>query len=178
MNNAPQPLRVSRAAIEDAADLFAAAMAFRPGQPLVSLVTRLGGRVLYGTPKSRQTPIRLNARGMTDFEIHVPALTSDAFNRMATATGLGFLVLHVPGAIPGQPVVAPRWPDGEDPDAVLADREALRFAYALLMPQAAFRAAWRSAAGNVRTIAISFGVSERVARLRAQMLEIVHAPAA
>lgn len=60
-------------------------------------------------------------------------MTTESFNRMATATGLGFLVLHLPGAPEGVPLVAARWPEDDDADGTLADREALRFAYALLI---------------------------------------------
>lgn len=178
MKSTPKPLHVSRAAVEQAAETFAAATGFRPGQPLISLITRLGGKLVYGTPSGPETPARLTARSISDFEIHLPVYTSDCFNRMAIATGLGFLVLHLPGAGDNMPLFAPRWPADDDADAIHADREALRFAYALLMPQAAFSAAWRSAAGNAKTVAVSFGVSERVAQLRAQTLDLVHARAA
>jgi hypothetical protein len=165
----PTPLGASRAAIETLAETVASTLALRPGACLAPVVTRLGGRIIYATATPASPSPRLLARRRDDFDIFVPSLTTEAFNRMAIATALGFLFLHHPAharGAPNTPMSAPRWP-GDDRQAAAADIEATQFAYAFLMPARAFRDIWD--AGH-RDLARHFGVSTRAAALRARGL--------
>ena len=170
----PQPIRVSKRGIWAYAERAAVALRFAPGDSIEPLVARLGGRILYKNASPGEAkPESIVVRSSGDFTIFLPSMTSSARNRFSIAHELGHLFLHFPRVArehPGEPMIATRWVDEDDPEQQRAEWEANWFGSAFLMPRDAFRDAYKS--DPIDEVADSFGVSVQAAQVRAQSLRL------
>ncbi|MBF0426956.1 MAG: ImmA/IrrE family metallo-endopeptidase [Magnetococcales bacterium] len=165
--------------IENAAEAFARAHDFDPQRDDVrELVQKLGGELGVGGPYDPDwrpynpslnagEAMRVRREGMR-FTIYLPPTTGMLRDNFTIAHELGHLRLHVPRYFEQHPdtteVVVRRL--GNDPP----ESQANRFAAALLMPQAAFRAAGEESGWDIFRLSVQFFVSRLAAQYRADFL--------
>lgn len=155
------PSGLSNAAIEQYADKVARAHRVTADgrADLDTLVDRLGGTVC-----TRDGGESLHVRGIGDFTIYLPHLTSRMRDRFTIAHELGHYFLHYRyRAVCGELSYAR---GGRD----RAETEANVFAAALLMPTGPFTARWQGCDGDHWQVAEHFGVSPAAAAVRADTL--------
>jgi len=174
----PKPINAAKHAINDFAERLAAQFSFAPGDPIEPLVRRLGGHVVVKNPVAftGQKPESIIVRSASDFTIFVPGMTSIERDRFTIAHELGHLFLHFPAfsqANPGVDMVATRWVDESDKDQQRAEWEANWFAAGFIMPSSAFKAVYGETGGDVRALAVRFGVSQSAAEIRAKTFGLV-----
>jgi hypothetical protein len=174
---APVPTHVSKDRIHAFAEHIADQLKIFIGDLLETHVARLGGRMAYhdSPGPGREPPPSIFVRGLRDFTIYVPTMTSATRDRFSIAHELGHLFLHFPmvqKASPGSAMRATRWVDRNDPEQQRAEWEANWFAAAFLMPAAQFREVCGTRA-SLSEIAKRCGVSEQAAQYRMQALDIV-----
>lgn len=153
------------------AEGLAAQLEFEPGDDIVAVVERLGGRVSVETTllldPERTGSLYVNA--IDDFEIIVPSHTSSARDRFTIAHELGHYFLHYVrpsqrGELENERVVALRKGSNR------IEWEANWFAAAFLMPAERFAAAMEQHGNSHAAVARQFDVSERAVEVRAQDL--------
>lgn len=166
---APRALNMSRQAIETHAETVRRQLGYDPGQDLVPVVSRLGGKISIRNlwnPAPEDGSIVI--RGAGDFEIILSDATSTRRDRFTIAHELGHYFLHFASQLNevsgGCPMVALRFATGR------AETEAHWFAAQFLMPEAEFRAAWNAFHGHEGAVATKFQVSLQAASVRAQAL--------
>jgi hypothetical protein len=163
----PTPLGVGRLGVQQIAGDVRQRLGLSPGQDLVPVVRRLGGRIQYGNFwDTEDGAIKIN--GVRDFEIHLPDATGAKRDRFTVAHELGHYFLHYLASgisKTGATMVAERY--GND----LAETEAHWFAAELLMPQALFEGEWRRCQ-DAAIVAAKFDVSPVAARVRARSLSL------
>jgi predicted transcriptional regulator len=123
--------------IERRADEFAAEQGFVAGRDrLRDLVTSIGGRIgTVDVPHLRELDGgSLEVYGPGDFLIRLSPVTGPLRDNFTIGHELGHYILHSGTPCGCQPIRVGRW--GDD----LVEREANRFAAALLMPEEPFRA--------------------------------------
>ncbi|CDX27319.1 conserved hypothetical protein [Mesorhizobium plurifarium] len=174
----PVPTRASKNAIHAFAEGVAAKLHFGPHEPILSLVSRIGGKVIYKNPEKLdgRLPESIVVRSLGDFTIFVPSITSAVRDRFTIAHELGHYYLHYPltqGSNPGAPMRATRWVDPNDQVQQRAEWEANWFAAAFLMPTGQFKATFASKGGNLEAVAAFFGVSPKAAQIRASTLNLL-----
>lgn len=157
------------------AEDVAAHLKFKHSDAIEPLVVRLGGRVEYKTAdlSADKLPESIVVRGLSDFTIFLPSITSVVRDRFTIAHELGHLFLHYPLATVsnrGAVMIATRWVDEKNEDLRRAEWEANWFAAAFLMPSKDFKAAYQSNLNSIKVTAIEFGVSTKAAEIRAQSL--------
>lgn len=154
------PCRGSAQYLEAYAAKVAKAADFSPGDALDDVVARFGGRLIYRTMDEwiLQDGGAIYVHGPRDFDIAIARFTSPTRDRFTIAHELGHYFLHSrQGEIP---LIVGRL--GDSP----IEREANRFAAALLMPEAEFRAACADLGGNLDLVAARFNVSRDAAKAR------------
>lgn len=162
---------LSKASVYSFAEQLANQLNFKPGEDIESLVRRIGGRVkmqntLFDDPEKSGS---LLVHAPDHFEIIVPAHTSPTRDRFTVAHELGHYFLHY---LWRKRTVA------DMPDQMMALRkgsdrvewEANWFAAGFLMPEKAFRKAFRDHAGSLSAISRVFAVSEQAAEVRIAQL--------
>ena len=162
-----RPRGASGAQIEGVAAQVRRLIPFRgeedPGDFLPPLVARLGGKisvVSLASPKEFSGG-SLVVLGTGNFAIKLSPLTSPLRDNFTIAHELGHYILHYPhDDPPGEAVEYHRFGSGS------LEREANRFAAALLMPQELFLEARKRFDDNVYRIAGHFGVSPNAADVR------------
>ncbi|HEY7373810.1 MAG TPA: ImmA/IrrE family metallo-endopeptidase [Polyangia bacterium] len=168
---APRALNISRQAIEAHAEKVRRQLGYQPGQDLVTLVNRLGGKIsirnLWNhTPEDGSIIIR----GAGEFEIVLSDATSPRRDRFTIAHELGHYFLHFASQLSevgdGRPMVAQRFATGR------AETEAHWFAAQFLMPEVEFRSSWQEFGGHEGAVAMRFQVSLQAASVRAQALNL------
>ena len=132
------------------------------------IVERFGGRIEVESPVNAVTDNSgsLRIRGKANFVIRLSPYTSPLRDNFTLAHELGHYFLHYDpdqGQV-GKEVVFERY--GSD----IFEREANRFAAALLMPKREFRDVFRKHRGDLYTVAGYFGVSVEAAKVRAQYI--------
>lgn len=176
MARLPIPTRAAKPQVHNFAEQVATSLSLEPGEPLESIVTRLGGRIVYGTNSaSAQSSPSIEVRAPNDFTIHLPSTTSPQRDRFTLAHELGHLYLHFPmvrQAHPTETMIATRWVDESDPLQQRAEWEANWFAAAFLMPSASFIERYKEYGFSLSQVASFFGVSEQAAEIRKKSLGI------
>jgi len=159
------PCNWAAGSIEEYAGLVAKHAGFAPGDDVLDLVSRYGGRCLYeGVQASAVDDGTIYVHGRCDFDIVLPTYTSPRQDRYTIAHELAHYFLHSQqGRIP---LVAYRLPHRA---STRAEWEASVFAQALLMPLEEIRLAdeqglWLSA------LAARFDVPEEAVALRVRRL--------
>jgi predicted transcriptional regulator len=171
----PIATNAAKSLIHRFAEEVAKHVGLNPGDPLQSVVERLGGRISYHSPFVPQgsAPPSIEVESPHKFVIHIPSTTSPQRDRFTIAHELGHLFLHYPMVQkehPGQPMIATRWVDQSDFSQQRAEWEANWFAAGFLMPEAEFRDAFRAHGDRLVPVATLFDVSEQAANVRAKSL--------
>jgi predicted transcriptional regulator len=176
----PIPSNASKAIVAEFAEKFAAGLEWKAGDFLEPLLHRIGGKtVCRHRPERKDGWIgpSMTVFGPDEFEVEVSSLASNARNDMTIAICIGHYLLHYPLAAadrPDVPMRAPRWVREDDEEPLRrAYYEACWFAYALLMPEPAFRQAWEAEEGAESRIASRFRVSTSAVATRAKGLSLV-----
>lgn len=157
----PSPTGISRKDIERIAARFAEKVGYVPGASIAAVVESLGGTIETHDFALLIHIGSLVVRSQRDFSIHLPDYTSPCRDRFIIAHELGHYVLH---SRCGQfPIHISRIEDRG------ICREADWFAFALLMPELSFRAAW-DAHESIIDLAILFDVPIGAAQVRAKQL--------
>lgn len=162
---------LSKPAVYSFAEQLASQLNFKPGDDIDALVSRIGGRVkmqntLFDDPEKSGS---LLVHAPDHFEIIVPAHTSPTRDRFTVAHELGHYFVHylwrkrTSVGMPDQMVALRKGSDR-------VEWEANWFAAGFLMPEKAFRKAFRDYAGSASAIARHFGVSQQAAEVRAAQL--------
>ena len=164
----PIPIGASKPRVFAFAEQAAKRFNFAPGDSMEPLVSRLGGRIAYGSPVTAgvQAQEAIIVDGPRRFTIYLPATTSVQRDRFTIAHELGHFFLHYPMVQqkhPGASMVATRWVDSSDPIAQRAEWEANWFAAAFLMPADKFRADMGRSDSH---LAAKYGVSEQAISIR------------
>lgn len=166
--NEPKECGLSKPAVDKLAASVAKQVGYKPGSDLLPIVKQLGGRIgvndLWSVSTATSGSITIEETG--SFEISLASHTGAVRDRFTIAHELGHFVLHF--LLPNQ--------QGRKTGSIMARRygtgrvewEANWFAAGFLMPEAAFRAAWRSLGGSVNLVADQFGVSLEAATVRAE----------
>lgn len=157
---------LSTVAIQQYAERVADAHEIFPGRDkpadLDALLRRLGGRTVFSDNFSGKEA--LTVRGIGDFDVHLPPMTSARRDRFTIAHELGHYFLHY------------RQPGLDGPEKFERgernplETQANYFAAALLMPSSRFRRTFRRLSPDMWAIADVFGVSPRAVEVRAQSL--------
>ena len=166
--------RLSKAQVYTFAESIAKQLSFSAGDDIRALIERMGGRVqiedtLLSDPEYTGS---LYVEEPSKFRIVVPSHTSPERDRFTIAHELGHYILHYLWAKKKNP---------QFPDRVMAFRrgsdriewEANWFAAAFLMPESAFKAAYKDYDGDIRMIADHFRVSVAAAEVRAKGLGLI-----
>jgi hypothetical protein len=122
---------------------------------------------LGGTVRRSEGPDMLVLNTLGSFRVHVHGMQSDRRARFEITHALAVYVLECASA---EKTVAQSFSRGDRGRLTV---EANVFAAALLMPEAPFRDAWATHAGNDWKVSNQFGVSPLAALTRAQTLELV-----
>lgn len=168
--SSPSESGLSKASVDKLAASIAQQVGYEPGGDLVSIVKKLGGRMVvnnvWDESDATSGSIRIEQDG--SFVVAVASHTGVERDRFTIAHELGHYVLHY------------LWPkqNGKPVTAVEARRygsgrvewEANWFAAGFLMPAESFCAAWTEAGGVLGRVANTFGVSTEAARIRAESL--------
>jgi Zn-dependent peptidase ImmA (M78 family) len=128
-------------------------------------VARLGGSSEYATDNES-----LHVWEPGNFTIFLPHFTSTRRDRFTKAHELGHYFLHY--LYPKETGPKRFGRGGRD----RAETEANVFASALLMPEDAFRAAFRELTGDTWKLAARFDVSPQAASVRAEALQLLQLP--
>jgi hypothetical protein len=160
----PQPTGQSKARVFGAAEAFARANGFSPGDRIEPLVNRLGGVIEYlGSLESIEaTDGSLFVNGERDFIIKVSAFTGAERDRFTIAHELGHYVLH--SSQGKKPIRAARFGTNR------VEWEANWFAAAFLMPAEDFRATCKRHHNDCNLVAARYLVSPRAAEVRMRTL--------
>ncbi|WP_299928202.1 ImmA/IrrE family metallo-endopeptidase [uncultured Pelagimonas sp.] len=119
-------------------------LSLQDGGPLDSLCRALEVDVEYS---DLPNDILLDVPADRNAVIFLAKNSKTRHDRLATATGLGHWLLHVPPTRKAHPDVGIQaLYDPTDPEAF---NEARRFAFALLMPEAAFKSLWYEGGGQL-----------------------------
>jgi hypothetical protein len=157
------PDALTNATIEDRAEAAATQFGFDPEtEEVQALVRRIGGRInLLQLPDERQLDGgSLAVRGPGDLDIYLSPYTGRLRDNFTIAHELGHYFLHT-GTPPGtNGGVFGRY--GDD----IRERQANRFAAALLMPRTRFLQLADRYANNEVTLASCFNVSPKAAQVR------------
>lgn len=171
-----QPSNLNKNAIADLAAQLADQINYKPGNNLEKVVSDLGGEIqymdLYGVGlggNSDSGSIKID--GFRSFNITLAHHTGVLRDRFTIAHEVGHYVLHYlyPKQVLKQPltkVIAQRYGFG------LEETEANLFAACFLMPEEAYRAAYKKLGGSHTDLSEEFGVSTRSSRLRASNLSL------
>lgn len=161
---------LSKAAVYSFAEQLCGQLEFKPGDDIDDLVRRIGGRVkmqntLFEDPEKSGS---LLVHSPDNFEIIVPAHTSPTRDRFTVAHELGHYFLHYlwrrrSVAMPDQMIALRKGSDR-------VEWEANWFAAGFLMPEKAFKKAFRNHAGSISAVAREFQVSQQAAEVRASQL--------
>lgn len=158
-----RPCNLPRAEIEALAERVAEHFGL-PDCSLGDVVRRLGGKIKY-EPLLDLCPEdgSIIVRARNDFTIVLPVETGECRDRFTIAHELGHYFLHSnQGARPG---IARRRAESER-----LEWEANWFAGALLMPAQKFRLSHKKHGGELRRVAVDFGVSQAACQVRAKVL--------
>lgn len=169
----PTPVGASKAAVEKFAADVAHKLQFKPGDNIMLLTSRLGGKIVTGSsgPDDEESG-SLIALSQSDFTIYLSPLTSLERDRFTIAHELGHLLMHLPLARKENPTAvmrATRYVDENSPSQQRAEWEANWFAAALLMPENLFR---DEALRGIEFLKETFQVSGSAVRARALSLGI------
>lgn len=158
-----EPCGLSCAEVEEFAEQIRRQLGFGPGDDVLALAARLGGRIEYRRLRDLSPDGgTIRVLGRNDFVIHLPHHTPAQRDRFTVAHELGHYFLHSDqGSRPG---LATRSGVSER-----AEWEANWFAAALLMPADEFSAALE-ANQPLWQIAAEFDVSAAAAAVRAEVL--------
>ena len=168
----PKPTGYDKESVYRLAEAIASQIKYAPGDSLVEMVEKLGGKLSYrdfwqtGVDDSDSTLVRSEG----DFDIVLSTNTSQERDNFTIAHELGHYFLHY--LIPQR-----ESPDNREfrANRYGSDRtewEANWFAAALLMPEEQFRSDISTANGNIATVAKNYGVSLIAAKIRAEALGI------
>lgn len=170
IHSAPKALGFAASQVATIAKSIADQLGFKPGDDLVGIVKRLGGKISHvdmwsaGSSDSGSIEIRGNT-----FEIRLSIATGPLRDRFTIAHEIGHFVLHYlyRKRVLHEPIgelVAQRYGTNQ------AEREANWFAAAFLMPEAEFKAEYVAAAGDHSELSQKFLVSTAASKVRAQSL--------
>ncbi|KQQ58762.1 hypothetical protein ASF69_15600 [Rhizobium sp. Leaf311] len=170
----PKPLGVKKASVEVFAPQIAEALQFKPGDDIIALVARLGGKVVSGSTGNEDIESgSMIARSISDFTIYLSPLTSLERDRFTVAHELGHLLLHLPKVIEDNPSAvmrATRHVDNQDATQQRAEWEANWFAASFLMPDQLFRDSYNR---GISFMQQKFKVSRAAIEARAKSLKLV-----
>ncbi|MFS8145954.1 ImmA/IrrE family metallo-endopeptidase [Rhizobium sp. BR 249] len=158
---------MSKSAVDKLAANVAKQVGYTPGADLLPIVRQLGGEIgindLWSVSDATSGSITIEENGA--FKISLASHTGVVRDRFTVAHELGHYVLHF------------LWPNqnGKRTGAIMARRygtgrvewEANWFAAGFLMPEPAFRAAWKELRGSLHLVANRFEVSIEAASVRA-----------
>ncbi|WCD91525.1 ImmA/IrrE family metallo-endopeptidase [Microbacterium sp. nov. GSS16] len=165
MNGTPEPSPLSNKAIGEYADLVGRHHEIYSANghaDIQKLLASLGGRVTMSPELFDREALTVYEPG--NFEIHIPQFTSSRRDRFTIAHELGHYFLHYL-----HPKTTGMRTFGRG-QRNWAETQANVFASHLLMPEEAFRTAYREHAGDWWSIAQVFNVSPSAAQVRAQVL--------
>jgi len=161
----PQPRNLDWRAIERMVTRIVRSYKFdRDHESIVLFAERLGGRLIMlragEEPQLREKS--LVVYGAENFHILIEPDSTQPNDNFHVAHELGHYFLHAEDERTKRvmPLIAGRGGDSE------TEREANRFALALLMPVDEFRAVAKATKNNVNLLAIRFGVPRKVAEAR------------
>jgi predicted transcriptional regulator len=164
-----KPSGMSTPQIETLAEGLASELNYVPGTDIRELVVRIGGKLLstpvLGVSDGADGTLLLRPDS-TNFVIVLPVRASSRQDQLAVAKLLGHYFLHYRFFQIETEGKASR------PTPARAQREALLFALAFLMPAEAFSRAYELAHGKMDVVAASFGVPFEAAELRHRRLQI------
>jgi hypothetical protein len=165
----PEPLGLSRAKAEEFAQSVAGQLHFEPGDDLMPLVARIGGRISYSEAEDETSSGGSIEIRDDKFLIRLAMDTGPLRDRFTIAHELGHYVLHY--LYPNQRLDknitwlrAARYGTGQ------VEKEANWFAAGFLMPEDKFRHEWRTHSGNLLTLSRLFKVSPQASSVRAKAL--------
>jgi len=172
--NAPQASGLRRESVHKLAEGIAKQLGYNPGDDLIPIVARLGGKISFQDAWEMDTAtsgsVRIDREGK--FEIFLALHTGQSRDRFTIAHEIGHYILHY------------LWPKkhGHDVGPIEATRygagrveyEANWFAAAFLMPADSFKQSFESANGDLSEVSSKFGVSMAAAKIRAQSLGLIH----
>lgn len=167
------PTLLPKGQVYKLAESIAQQLDFKPGDDIHQLMENIGGTVriedtLMEDPEKSGS---LFVDGPSDFTIIVPAHTSQVRDRFTIAHEFGHFILHYVWARKNQGAQFERMMalrKGSD----RVEWEANWFASGFLMPETAFKEAFRRL-GGVDGVAKEFEVSRSAAEIRAKQLELL-----
>jgi predicted transcriptional regulator len=161
----PVPVNWSEAQIGRVAEEIASKFGFEPGSDIKDfVVSKLGGTVQVDDWRVPAPTGMIQVRGPGDFTIWLSPYTAPTRDTFTIAHELGHYFLH--SKMGKHQIEVKR--EGNNRE----EWEANCFAASFLLPEQAFRNAWRECAGNTTLVAARFGVSTSVASIRAQRLSV------
>ncbi|WP_130472499.1 ImmA/IrrE family metallo-endopeptidase [Candidatus Magnetaquicoccus inordinatus] len=163
----PQPFGGTSKQIEQFAEQIAERLGYRPGDDLIPLVQRLGGRIEYQELQELERDdgsIRVN--GSRDFVIKLASFTGPMRDRFTIAHELGHFFLH---SLFGQVRILMK--RSRSANSIL-EWEANWFAAGFLMPETLFRDKCMEYSNKIVDVAAFFLVSEDAVRVRMKKLQI------
>lgn len=167
----PKATGLSKVAISKLAESVATDLGYLRHKNIRKTIDEIGGdvEVVDYWLQSNQAG-SLKVQGESDFRIYVPAHTTIERDNFTIAHELGHYVLHYLyfdlHQKKGQIFEATRYGSGRE------EWEANWFAASFLMPDRIFKAAFKSTAGHIDSLARKFKVSTAAAWVRAQSLEL------
>jgi Zn-dependent peptidase ImmA (M78 family) len=170
--NEPKECGLSKLTVDKLAANVASQVGYKPGADLYPIVKKLGGKIdisdLWSVSDATSGAITIDEDG--SFIISLASHTGAVRDRFTIAHELGHYVLHY------------LWPkqNGKYTGAIKARRygtgrvewEANWFAAGFLMPEPAFRAAWKELKGVLHLVANRFEVSSEAAGVRAETFDL------
>lgn len=155
------PCNWSRADVQKFASDAARELGFKPGDNIVRLVERLGGRVTKSDWQSARETGSMVVHGPREFEISLSPMSGDRRNRFTIAHELAHYILHAKAG--KQPLYVRRDGSGR------VEWEANWFAAGFLMPEKIFRAKVTEGLRDAE-LAEFFSVSKEAVQIRRSSL--------
>lgn len=170
----PKPLGISKISAYNLAEHVAENLAFIPGENIVNVVTKLGGKIQYTEEELEKNPDSIVIENSGNFTIFISIFTSPLRDQFTIAHELGHYFFHyIIGLCSQGSMKATRLINTKYTDKKQAEVEANWFSFAFLMPENMFRNQWDINKGNVNKLSDFFQVSKSAINIRANDLKIL-----
>lgn len=170
----PKPLGISKSSAYKLAEHVAESLAFMPGEDIVNVVTKLGGKIQYTEEEIEKNPDSIVIEESGKFTIFISIFTSPLRDKFTIAHELGHFFFHyIIGLCCQGPMKATRLINAKSSDEKRAEVEANWFAAAFLMPENIFCNQWNINKGDVNKLSEFFQVSKSAINIRANDLGLL-----
>jgi predicted transcriptional regulator len=159
----PKPTRWTEAQISQVAEQVAKKLGFKPGDDIRKFAEeKLGATIVVDDWRQPAPSGMIEVRGPRNFTIWLSPYTAPLRDVFTIAHELGHYFLH--SKIGLHPITVNR--EGSN----LVEWEANAFAAAFLLPADEFEKSWEKHRHSIADVAVEFGVSTSVVRIRAERL--------